>query len=449
MDMRIALYSAVLLAMIAGCDPAARDVANPAPKAARWITVVTPHNEEIRRAFATAFSDWHLAQRGSSVYFEWVALGTPECLAFIQETAPERPATRGRGSSLPDVFFGGGIADHRLVQQRGQSRVVRVEEAAKIPASVAGLPTRDADGHWHATGLSTFGIVFNERDCARRGIAAPTTWADLADPRFRGWLGLADPAASGSVQQSLLMIVQKEGWDAAWGQVIRMLANSRALVERSTVALQQTRGGVFLASFAVNFDGLALQNDAQGVVQYLNPPGATAATPDLVSVLNTTDDVPLAEDFVRFCLSAPGQMLWGARRSGDAPPLFHYPILPEVYEKHAAELTLPENPLKDSLGLELDFERGLRQLAALRVLIAAATGDNHITLQQTWEAVSTANSPAALAEFVRPPLTEAAAIELADSLAAAPPEQAGRMRADLAGRIAEQLEKTRQLLQSP
>ncbi|MBI3760061.1 MAG: extracellular solute-binding protein, partial [Deltaproteobacteria bacterium] len=360
-----------------------------------------------------------------------------------------RDASESRDAA--DVMFGGGISDHQALAEKNLSRAVKFDDAAaRIPAEVAGLPTRDKDGKWIATGLSSFGFVFNDRDAARRNIAAPKSWDDLADPRFAGWLGIADPEMSSSHRACMVVVLEKYGWNEGWSRLIRMLANSRGLVERSAAALQQTRNGIFLASFAVNFDGLESQAESGNGLKYVNPPGATAVTPDAISVLATSRDPEIAELFAKFVLSEDGQRLWIAtpEKGDERRPLYHYPIDPKAYELAADKRCLPDNPLTADFGLKYDLEKAKRYEALIGPLVEAACGDNHVALQQAWQAVAAAGVPAAaLAELTKPPLDEAGAAELGKKYRDASADEEKAMRQRWSEEFAERYRKVLALTQ--
>lgn len=425
------LFGSLLLA--AGCEKASEPVVGKPPPQPKWLTVITPHNEKIRRTFQHNFAAWYVENRGTSVHFDWVVQGTPECLEYIAESAsssaidtPQRPT---------DLMFGGGIADHALLAERGHSVPIKIDDAlVGIPDEIDGLPTRDANGCWHATGLSSFGILYNQTACEQRGIEPPTTWKDLADPRFKSWLAVADPVHSGSTRQCLLLILQHEGWEQGWATIMRILGNTRALVDSSPVALDEVRNGVCLATFAVNFDGQALASENDGKLTYINPPQQTAVNPSAISVLATSSDVKLAKDFVRFCLSETGQKLWGLKaeqRGGIGETLYHYPICPKIYEKYAGQLALQENPFETEFGLKIEPEQLGKSAAILPPLVQAACRDNHVRLQQAWDAVVQAGLPeAALAELTAPPFEEPTAYELGAMCQAADAETAAKTLAE-------------------
>ncbi len=411
-----ALSAACVLAILVGCDRRPSRTAIAKPVVTKELTILTPHREEIRDTFAEGFWNWHLTNRGAPVRVKWVYRDTPQCVEYVRSILEMRISRTHY--AIPDVVFGGGVADHATLAAEGLSQAIDCGPALdNLPDHLNGHVTRDAGGRWVATGFSSFGILFNKFACEQRGIEPPTTWADLADPRFFGWVALSDPRTSGSHRECLTMILQHEGWSAGWPTVMRILANARGLNSRSSEALEQVETGIALATFAVNFDGQAraAENPA---LEYVDPPGATAVSPDIVSVLSTAADAELAADFVRYVLSEEGQALWAVRREYTAPygqTLYHYAISPDIYTKYAGKLAVSGNPLDAGFGLELDAEGALWQGRLLKSLVmAACNGANHVRLQQAWMSLIDRGLPAdALARLTEPPFDEQRAAECA------------------------------------
>ena len=133
-------------------------------------------------------------------------------------------------------------------------------------------------------------------------------------------------------------------------------------------------------------------------MKYIDPPNATAATLEVISVLETTGDPALARDFVAYVLSEEGQAIWGVRsefRTPRVPTLYHYPIAPQIYEKYAEHLAVARNPMKESFGLKSDdVDPAVRPERLIPPLVQAACGGaNHVKLQIAWRKLIDAGLP--------------------------------------------------------
>lgn len=438
----------VLLGPVVGCDRSADRAVPPPAQSLRKLTIVTPHGDTIRNAFAAGFSSWYLKKHSDPVHVEWISHGTPQCVDYIR-SAPTM-ATEGAPYHRADVFFGGGVTDHAQLAAEGFCRPLKIELPANYPAEVSGLPTRDEQNRWLATGLSSFGIVYNDRACRQREVTPSTNWADLATPRFYGWVAVADPTASGSTRECLVLILAHHGWDRGWGMLMPILGNARALDERSGNVLAAVKSGTCLAGFTVNFEGMALAVETGGVVKYSDPPGGTAATPDIISVLSTAEAPELAEEFVRYVLSEEGQALWGVSREYRAAyvnDLYHYPILPDIYEKYAGKMSVRNNPLQEGFGVEIDPQRSEQLGWAVRLFVQAACRDNHVALQRAWKAAIDAGLPAPAVELLTaPPCDEATALALAEKLEKAESDEADALLAEWSAKYAARYAEVMKLL---
>ena len=235
------------------------------------LTILTPHNETIRREFGEAFEKWFKKRTGKTVHLDWrTPGGTSEIVKVIgseyhaafenywrkhgtmrwQEafgrtfndpkvdrkpgaTEPATPAQEAREMFLRsnvgigvDLFFGGGTFEFEKQARAGT--IVAADASGKygfaalkrqqpdwftdaiIPQSVSGEPYYDPNLTWVGSCLSSFGIVYNRDTVARLGLDPPRTWEDLADPRYYGQIAVADPAKSGSIVKAFEMIVQQQ-----------------------------------------------------------------------------------------------------------------------------------------------------------------------------------------------------------------------------------------------
>jgi hypothetical protein len=228
----------------------------------------------------------------------------------------------------------------------------------------------------------------------------------------------------------MLLILQHLGWDRGWPTLMQILANASAMNRRSADALSGVQSGIFLAAFAVNFDGMRLAADSNGELVYVNPAGATAISPDVTSVLNSPRPEEPARDFLRFLLSDDGQLLWAGKpgvERGNEAALYHYPIVPRIYADHADHLCIAENPFDAHFGVAFDLARAEALGAALPLLVKAAAGPNHIRLQRASAELRGARAEGRTQNLFAPPMAEDALLAVGRSVSGSDPDGAQQL----------------------
>jgi ABC-type Fe3+ transport system substrate-binding protein len=356
------------------------DTAHP-DKDALTLIIVTPHVQQIRREFETAFDRWHFAKFQKHTRIDWrTPGGTSEIVKQLsaQFTAaakdgsfdfsdPANPRC-APGTIGTDIALGGGSFDHtRLktgvtVALADATRKIPMSEPAGFSAQqlddwfgenkIGSQKLYDPEQFWLGTALSSFGIVFNRDVLASIGAHEPQTFEDLTDPRYTGWIALADPRQSGSILTTFEAILNSYGWDRGWRTLRDLCANTRYFTNSSTKPPIDISAGEAAAGLAIDFYG---RSQAQSILRpgqkpedsrvgYIDPRGAVYIDADPVSILRGAPHPELARRFVEFSLSEEGQALWqfpaapvgqasrlpSSEAAGTAAP--QIPPGPETYE---------------------------------------------------------------------------------------------------------------------
>src|SRR5262249_44818778 len=150
-------------------------------------------------------SNWHQKQHGEPVLLDYRSYGggAGDTLRYFQSSEEFFKKT---GTYKVDLVWGGGdfLFDVQLRKQPGYLQPVKISDAIRDRAfprpDLAGVPLYNNEGYWYGTALSSFGIVYNRDVLRKLGLDDPKTWADLADPKYRGWLVMADPTRSFSAK---------------------------------------------------------------------------------------------------------------------------------------------------------------------------------------------------------------------------------------------------------
>ena len=306
-------------------------------------------------------------------------------------------------SSRIDVFFGGGTYDHGRAAAQGmlvdpwQGRgappgiFVAADGREIVPRGLSGEIWRD-DLYFGAV-LSTFGICCNPdrlKDLGFDGL--PKVWADLADPRLVGNVGLTDPTKSGSVAKAFEMIVQSQcrihmrnagyddatvdkyeaaiaaahlpigvmpegvpaayqeevekGWVEGMSLIRRIAANARYFTDSAGKVPIDVASGNAAAGIAIDFFGRFQEEcsrspEGESRMVYLTPHGGSSVSADPISLLRGAPHRELAVRFIEFVLGRDGQRLWNSRVGTPGGPehyaLRRLPIRRDFYPSDDAE----------------------------------------------------------------------------------------------------------------
>ena len=405
------------------------------PSNAERLVIVTPHNEQIRFEFESAFSDWHESEYGTPVAIDWRQPGgTSEIRKQLvsQYTAAIRDGVIKPDGSLQagqhmtfDLMFGGGSYEHDQLKQGVSTEVdgQTVSLPMSVPVSLAESELAtiygenaigagylfDPDRYWVGTAVSGFGIIYNRDTLSEIGIDEPRSWGDLTDPRLTGWLALADARMSGSVTTTYDSILNRYGWDEGWRILQSMSANARYFSNSSSKIPVDVSQGEAAAGVAIDFYG---RYQSQAVMRegetpettrvgYIDPPGATYIDADPISKLRGAPNSEIADRFIRFVLSDSGQSLWQIPVSvatDDFGPeeyeLRRMPVVRSIYASHGDRFV---DAGIDPFTTAMDTpSRGWR--SAVAPLMSAFGCDIHQEQVRAWRALSAVGAAAQAGE---------------------------------------------------
>lgn len=405
------------------------------------LRIITPHNQDIRRVFEPAFSDWHRQRFGRAVDITYLSPGgTNEIVRYLTDVYGSY--RDGSGRLLPEeqvdsgieLVWGGGdyVFDRIFKPLLKPLRVSRELLAAAFPKTdLAGVPLLDiepagASPKWVGIVLSSFGIVHAPVFYEVLGLPAPEAWHDLARPELSGLLALADPTKSGSAAFIYMMVLQRAmasaeqvwlaenaglasmaavdlerlpaysqalgvGWKAGMRTLLLMAANARYFTDSGSRPCADVGDAESAAGVAIDFYARVFQEQiGKERITYHAPRGATAVTPDPIGVLYGTrgEREVLANRFVEFLLSPEAQRLWnleGGRSPYVARSLRRMPVRRDVYADRT-DWADDDNPFEAAAGFNMR-QRWMRQLGRLIPIWAAAWIDTKPSLDRAYGAV--------------------------------------------------------------
>ena len=324
------------------------------------ISVITSFPKELTEAYKKAYE---IKYPGDKV--EILNKNTSAGIAYVREqTAGSRPEVFW--ASAPDAFEV--LASGKLLQKVDSGN-------PNIPAKVGSYPINDPEGLYKGQALAGYGIMWNTRYTKANRLPDPKEWADLMAPVYFGHVAISSPSRSGTTHLTLETILQGEGWDKGWNQVLRIAGNCAAITERSFGVPDGVSNGQFGVGLVVDFFGLAPKNSGFPV-EFVYP-SVTAIVPANIALINGAKNAEAGKRFIQFTLSDEGQALLLDKK------ISRLPVLPSMYAKAPAGYP---NPFAGTIKAKVNFDS---ELSESRYYVVSSMFDQIITFRHKELAAAT------------------------------------------------------------
>jgi len=457
----------VLIALVVGLPMALRKPGDVVANPDATLVIISPHNEAIRYEFERGFRDWFQEKSGKVVEIDWrTPGGTSEIVKYLdaeyanqfrlywtreldrawtrevagafdnrrielpENPGEDTPAQAARRAFLAsdvgvgiDLFHGGGWYDFNVKAQKGQLVPTDVFEKhpgwfteAVIPEKFSGEVLWDKDHRYVGAVLSSFGIIFNRDSLAALGFEGePDQWSDLADPRFRGKVAVADPTKSGSITKAFEMLVQQQmqeleasglpeeqavpqGWLNGMRLIQRISANARYFTDSATKPVLDVASGDCAIGMAIDFYGRFQEENiatrgGDDRFGFVMPPGGSSISADPIGLLRGAPNPKLANAFIEYTLSVDGQKLWDFKVGAPGGPvqyaLRRSPIRRDLYIKDYERYRSDPSvyPYQETKGFVYRPEWTARLFSELRFIVRAAFIDPGEELRSAWREI--------------------------------------------------------------
>jgi ABC-type Fe3+ transport system substrate-binding protein len=255
------------------------------------VTVITSFPKELTAAYRAAFE-----KRNPNIKLEILNKSTVASIAFVRETAE---------GQRPDVFWASAPDAFEVLKR--DRLLAKAPDVAnpKVPAKIGSYPINDPEGFYFGQALAGYGIMYNVRYLKANKLEAPKEWTDLLKPQWFGHVAMTAPSRSGTMHLTVETILQGEGWDKGWSQILQMAGNSAQITERSFGVPDGLNNGQFGAGPVIDFFGLA--GKYSGFPVEFVYPQMTSIVPANIALIAGARNTPEAKAFIQFALSQEGQ----------------------------------------------------------------------------------------------------------------------------------------------
>ena len=201
--MKLRVFGAMLLSLLLYVDTAS------AKTELLVYTAVEPNYLNLyKKGFESAYPD---------ISITWVrdSTGVITARLLAEKDAPKA-----------DAVFGLAASSLLLLQKEGLLLPYKPEGYDKLSPR---LRDNAAEPVWVAMNAWTSGMAINKPEMEKLGLPHPKTWADLADPRYKGLIAMPDPASSGTGYMNLAAWIQVMGEEKGWAYADALMANVKLL----------------------------------------------------------------------------------------------------------------------------------------------------------------------------------------------------------------------------
>jgi iron(III) transport system substrate-binding protein len=210
------------------------------------------------------------------------------------------------GKPDADIFLGAGAPAHEILMKDGFLVPYKPKNWDKVPAKWGGMKVKDGGYYWTCFAPWIVTNLYNEKVLKKLRLPPPKTWNDLLDPIYRGNIVHTLPYASGTMHETIEILLQAFGEKEAW-RYLRLLAAQ--LARFSTGSTDTThlvaRGEIPIGVAQPQMNAMAARKDGYPVRDLL--PEKTILVPEAVALLKGAPNEATGKIFLDWLFSTEGQ----------------------------------------------------------------------------------------------------------------------------------------------
>jgi iron(III) transport system substrate-binding protein len=269
------------------------------------------------------------------VQAEWCSLAATE---FEKATGIKVAMTlKGSGESFAqiaaeranpklDVWFGGTGDPHLQAAEQG----LLEEYRSPMLAQLQPWAQRQAEQSKYRTVgmyLGALGMGYNTELLAKRKLAPPACWRDLAKPEFKGEVQMANPNASGTAYTAIATLVQVFGEEEAFAYLKALHQNINSYPRSGVGPVKAAARGETLASVSFIHD-VVTEAQAGFPMRSVAPCEGTGYEIGSLSIVKGARNLDNAKKFVDWALTPKAQALGAQAKQYQIPSNTATPISP-------------------------------------------------------------------------------------------------------------------------
>ncbi len=259
---------------------------------------VGPVYTELSESLTRGFKDFYKKTYGKDVEITFVKPGGwPVCLDKVRAWG---------GKPDADIFLGAGAPAHEVLKQEGLIVPYKPKDWDKVPAEWHGMKVKDKGGDWTCFAPWIVTNLYNEKVLKKLRLPPPKTWKDLTNPIYRGNVVHTLPYASGTMHETVEIILQSFGEKEGWAYLRALAAQLARFSTGSTDTTHITsRGEIPIGIAQPQMNAMVARRDGYPVRDLL--PDRTILVPEAVALLKNAPNEKVGKIFLDWLFSMEGQ----------------------------------------------------------------------------------------------------------------------------------------------
>jgi iron(III) transport system substrate-binding protein len=267
-------------------------------QAADKLGWVGPVYTELADSLTKGFKDYYKKTFGKDVEITFVHPGGwPVCLDKVRAWGDQPDA---------DIFLGAGAPAHEVLKQEGLIVPYKPKDWDKVPSEWHGMKVKDKAGDWTCFAPWIVTNLYNEKVLKKLRLPPPKTWKDLINPIYRGNIVHTLPYASGTMHETVEIILQTFGEKEGWAYLRSLAANLARFSTGSTDTTHITsRGEIPIGVAQPQMNAMVARRDGYPVRDLL--PDKTILVPEAVALLKNAPNEKIGKIFLDWLFTMEGQ----------------------------------------------------------------------------------------------------------------------------------------------
>lgn len=297
----LAFGTIALLTTLSACSAPDGETDAASPSGSGTLNIACSQQEDFCQQITAAF------ETQTGIKSTYVRLGSGEVLARLETTPGEF-----------DVWSGGQAENHLIADDREFVERYVSDNAAVLPAEY-----NDADGVWSGFYTDSVGFCSNESELEKLGVAAPTSWDELLDPKLKGHISMPHPATAGVGYMAMFTVntLMDGDIDATVKYFQNLNTNVLQYSKSAATGTEQAGRGEVAVAIALDSDCVKAAEAGFSELVTSYPAEGTGYEVGAVSILQNARNLDSAKQYMDWILTVEAQNLYGDVPSFAAPTL--------------------------------------------------------------------------------------------------------------------------------